>query len=974
MWISYNDDEVLRFHPEFQKAAEHALGLGGLTTTYEWVHHLRTPGNTIVPDFVLRERATKRWRLCVELKRSVSSVYSTRNQIQAKGYAEANADHYAPGVPQYWAIGNLETTLLFALNGGLPPRQCRVEGGRFDSARFSETDALTFAALLSETLRALVNRALSPGPPLFDELWPRVTASLISTADRLVISVPSVQPTSPHWALVASFFCNTPVDANRVFLLRCLLSEYLRGLLARFAHPSAGHLIPLSYSSPKASAVSLANAWARVREVDFRQLFEEEVIEFARTRMPADQATAISEYVRDISVPPTDIERHARERLDSADLVDQVANASHAGLSPDDRGKVVTDPELAALVAHLAVPSEAVRVCDPCCGDGALLDAVYDRLASQRSSHNDALGCLCGLEADPLLARLAALRVLLRQPASVDSESRVDITQADMFASADILGACDVIVMNPPFRRYEAQSSPPVPPALKAHFAGAISGLDGVTSVSTAGQQNLYSYFVEFAVKCARPQARLGIILDNKWYHNAYGRPLREFLLRHCEIEALVEYPFAGLFSDWTIATSLLICRKVEAVAPDALVRFIRCGVELSRVNTKEVSEAYFEGGPWPPFWRCRTERQADLDPSVGWKTHFGDSLELDYRVGLPQLGTLFSYSRRGSLAKEEGGRGALAFPFSRKIFGHKRTALGHPGRRGQNTVGKKLSVAENKRLRELATAVPEEYRGYAIENTDTPVSYLLDPAQLFQQPTPEPPALRGLDSYRSRSKVPWTKDLDAGLGELMAQPEVAAFVSEFRATTGITTAVMDDRKLWIGLREPVAGELIIARKHRVGLRLFINPYAWQTGRQVRISSNAVAFMGCKAVDELTPRSTATRVIAAFLLSSFGQLQLEMKGYNREGCLSLEKDHLDQVVAIDPRQLTAEEREATLKALSALPFPIRLDAVSASKPEQQALDQVFARAICRSHADWEPDSLLLEVHRLLDEYVLARQS
>jgi hypothetical protein len=82
--------EVSYYHPEFESAANEALHIAGLDSELEWVHHLRTPSNTVIPDFVLRRRSTHRWLLAFEIKRTKEAVFSTRYQIQAKGYAESN--------------------------------------------------------------------------------------------------------------------------------------------------------------------------------------------------------------------------------------------------------------------------------------------------------------------------------------------------------------------------------------------------------------------------------------------------------------------------------------------------------------------------------------------------------------------------------------------------------------------------------------------------------------------------------------------------------------------------------------------------------------------------------------------------------------------------------------------------------------------------------------------------------------------
>ena len=533
-WLEYTDDEVTKFHPIFERASNDALVREGLDGQYEWIHHIRPPGNSLIPDYVLRDRQTNRWRVAVELKRSRSSVHSTRNQIQAKGYAEHNANLYPVGAPRLFALGNLETTYLFALNGTFPPSHCRVTDGIFDAGRFADTTEVIFTRALTRQLRRLILYAVSPAAPVFDQLWPSVSSDLVTSAAELPRLIPVIEPTTPEWETIREFFCHPAVDSKQLLLLRCLLAEYLRGVLRRFGHPLADRLLALRDVPPGAVSAELSNTFARLLEVDFRQIFEEDLLDWVRTAMVVPEATAVGFYIRAITRPPTDIERHARERLDSDELIDQVVTATHGGEELGDRGKVITDPELAHLLARIVIGQSSGLVCDPCCGDGVLLDAAYDLHRDNGSSYTEALQLLSGVEADPLFAKLAGLRLLLKEPASIGPNESVDIVQADMFMEGARIHAASAILLNPPFRRYEAQSGPPVPDRVKRHFASRIEMVDGVPAISTSGQQNLYTYYVEFAIKAAAAGTRLGIILDNKWYHNSYGKKLRAFLLRHC--------------------------------------------------------------------------------------------------------------------------------------------------------------------------------------------------------------------------------------------------------------------------------------------------------------------------------------------------------------------------------------------------------------------------------------------------------
>ena len=200
-WLTYSDDEVSRFHPEFEDAANEALRRLGLDGDLEWVHHIRTPGSSIIPDFVLRKRASGQWLLALELKRRPDAVFSTRNQIQAKGYAEDNQHLYGPTAPRYYAISNLEVTILSALNGNRPPRECQLLDGTFQSGSFLRDARGDHRERFIEDLMSIVRVVTSARPPRFDEVWPAVLGELITYSDALPASTEVIlpEPTTPNW-------------------------------------------------------------------------------------------------------------------------------------------------------------------------------------------------------------------------------------------------------------------------------------------------------------------------------------------------------------------------------------------------------------------------------------------------------------------------------------------------------------------------------------------------------------------------------------------------------------------------------------------------------------------------------------------------------------------------------------------------------------------------------------------------------
>jgi len=976
-WLSYSDDEVGRFHPVFEAAANQALTNMGLAATLCLDHHLRTPGNTLIPDFVLRRRETGRWVLAVEIKRTANSIYSTRNQIQAQGYTTTNSDLYSTGIPQYFAIGNLEQTILFAQREGRPPRECRVENGMYSVGLIASMPEADFRNRLTVCLEQLIQRVINDLTPAFDVVWPTVLTTFVRASEGLVTPPVINEPNTPGWGIVRDYFCHSlTLDSSRVLLLRCLLAEYILGVLERFGHADLRSLVPLSHADPNRIGQTVANVLSRLRGVDFRLLFDDHGINAYRHLASSSTRGAVSGYVDRITTPPMVVRELARDRLDRSEFLDGIAYALHEEERLDDRGKVLTDPELASLVAAAALVSPNDIVIDPCCGDGALLDAAYSRLIDLGADHESAIGKLFGVEVDPTLVRLAFLRISLKEPANINAAIEPNICQGDMFASRLSIAAADVILMNPPFRRYERLDPHPMPGQLLNHYSAAVEGLAGRPSVAGTGQQNAFTYYVDYIVQASRFGCRMGIILDNKWYHNQYAAPLRRMLLKDCIIEALIEYPYANLFSGWSIATSVVVCRKADVIPEDHSVKFVRCSLDLGQVSPSDVRRVLDGGDPIPMAWSCREVPQRYLDHRNGWKNYFSADLVHDFRGGLPCIPELFEYGRRGSLAKEEGGMSTLGFPFSCNTFGRVRQADPAATRRYQNRIVRHLNVVENAQLRTLAEAVGSDFHGYAVNNSDTLNSYQFTVDEVIQQPTLEPPVLRGIQSYWSRRKVIWGQAQTEAVEQIEADAAASTFIERFRALTGLDANLMPDEWLFVGLKEPYAGELVIPRKMRSAHRVHVNPFACAGGdRQVRLSSNFVSYCRCLAVDDAIDldRLQSVRLIAAFLTSSFGQLQFEMSGYNREGCLSVELHHLDNIHIMDPRTLTVDERERILDAFAGLAYPIPSDRLSPELPQRNELDKLWAEVFCRQNKDWSENALLSEVHAMLDDYLLARR-
>lgn len=968
-WLNYSDDEVSCFHPAFKAIADEALVRLALSEKYLWEHHPRRAGVQTIPDYVLVEKNTNRWILIVEIKRSRSSVYSERSQVQAKGYAEANQNSFYKARPKYFAVTNLESTLLFAINGINSARQCRVEGMTFESGSFIAAAEKDHKIKLIDDLSQLITFVISGASPTFDFVWLKIAQDFISQASSLEYNPVIDLGASSLPKLVSDYF--TGIDgevAKRQLLLRCLLAEYLKGILVKYQHRRSSGLPLLRPGVMRAASIIDA-----LISIDFSGVFEatspniyRDLVKFPQLRAGVETyiSTLIEERVDKLA-----------ERNDALIFPEILIAEAYPRDTKSAQGKAQTDPELAALLSALTVTSVDSVIFDPGCGDGSLLSAAYDSLRDKGANHGQALSKLKGLDADSVAAKIAALRLALKEPYAVDISDPNHISPGDMFSSVTSFSDVEVVLMNPPFKRYESQDASPVPPPLRKHFCDKIGEIEG--SVETnIGQANLYNLYVEFVIKASKKSTILGIILDNRWYHNKSSSKLREILLRECEILAVVSYPHDLYFDGWAIATSIVVLRK-RVSTKNHLVHFLRTN-DPRAVDFNSVADALHGTGKYPNNWSVNKVDQSALT-GESWQSFFSTEIQQDFRSSLSGLDDMFEYSRRGSLAKEGGGIAVYEFPFSRKDYGPQRFAKPLPRSNFQTGKGRDLTSAENLMIRESAESLDQEFRGYAIQNADQPNSYVLQINDVTRDQTLETPIQRtpsAMDGYRGERRRGWDAFLDSAVDEIKNNKSSQSYTNLIEKHVGLKPDVLTKPEIWNVLREPYAGELIIPRKVRVGHRVHINPFAYElTGRQVRLSSNFFSYSNCIALDETSglDRRVSVELITAFLLSSFGQVQFEMEAYNREGARSIEQHQLRKIKVLDPRKIRLDKRALILSAAAELPYPAPTDCDPRTQPKLILLDKLFAAELAYNNSNLDEDLMLDEVWQLLSEWLEARR-
>ena len=314
--------------------------------------------------------------MVIEIKRRPDTVNSERTQIQAKGYAEANVTWFRHKHPHYFAVTNLEFTYLFALRGGLPPRECRVgEGMSFASGSFLTTPKPAHRAVFQNDIETLMTFSISELNPSFQVVWPSIVKTMFSYASQVPYLPLFDETRNVGSAIVRDYFSiDRKSEAKNELLLRCLVADYLAGILNKYNHPKGKTLNRIGHTLSSA-----ANSIFSLNSIDFVGVFGTNISNiFIQLQKHTPQKNSIESYLS--ALYAANVAALAACRGDSLTLADILIEESAPALLREGHGRAATDPELASLLVGMAITSAEDRVLDPGFGEGNLLSAAYDRL------------------------------------------------------------------------------------------------------------------------------------------------------------------------------------------------------------------------------------------------------------------------------------------------------------------------------------------------------------------------------------------------------------------------------------------------------------------------------------------------------------------------------------------------------------------------------------------------------------------
>ncbi len=223
-------------------------------------------------------------------------------------------------------------------------------------------------------------------------------------------------------------------------------------------------------------------------------------------------------------------------------------------------GRVYTPPSLATALVQRTIPPDvtsrarAVSICDPACGDGALLAAAAQAFPKAR---------LFGFDIDP--DAVVAARARLPQAAIEQADSLADFSTGAIRGEA----AFDFVIANPPWVSFSGRHAQPLVATRR----------DVLQRYETfALWPTLHGPFVELSLRLARE--RVGILLPRQVCELERYAPLREHMQRHAQlVDPVLEFgedSFPGVIQPTcglVLAVRERMAMERSGAAPDANVR-----------------------------------------------------------------------------------------------------------------------------------------------------------------------------------------------------------------------------------------------------------------------------------------------------------------------------------------------------------------------------------------------------------------
>lgn len=840
---SYSDDEVSRFHPVFEYAANQALSKVAGGGDIKVSHHRLINGITV--DFAFERISTGKIILLAEIKRTPSDTQSTRTRNQARSYfLEAKPQTETP----YYLTSNLEVTDLFRHDDARPQVSSQlIEGFPLLAGLLSTTIEIDFYNALENNIAQSLTLALT-GQGGYAERF----VNLYSYLSEALLN-----PDKWHQLFIPVAF------------------EYIRGA-AKKTPLLASQIKSIGWKPAdgyKGSPIRLIELGAKV---DFSQIFKPPV------PSPGDVAVFDNQTI-------TDAFEAGSVRITGDDLAELVNEL----LAPTGLGIVETDDELARLLSIISkdayideLENDSV-ICDPAAGSGKLLTAATQIFTGLKPSQ------FWANEIHPLFAESLSLRLGLSHAASLSPTECPKVTIGDIANLAVVdFEKVKIVLLNPPFISGVQDT------ALKLKLANRIEVITGKSSITKSGQIGLEAVFLELIWHLVPEGTVITAIMPHRYISGLSSEVVafRRFLISQLQLTHIVSYPRNGLFEKVTKQT--IIFAGVKSKAPDRSIKVIDIQVSIENVNFSQLSSGLKTGNLSPTrgveVEECLASSMLASADS-GWNAIIGNSAK--------------TYKWSASL-----------------FYGYKKLEnLGRGLRRG---------TSGNNGCSDLSIFTKTDSVGLIVGGL-VPSSWLIP-------------------GINNSGKVP--KILDSSTApELALVPPPSAYIAgtmENSILLNIITAYLGKRvKPSSGVQRKAVKSIVqVATALHGNQKVFpswsiIIPRALRVEGKVGVSLVPMVVSTNFIMAKFDTEQEA-KLVASWLFSVFGQIQMELNFSNQEGMRKLEKEQMGKILYPDTSIIPLAIQNQLITAYIA-DTPLQF-----KNPKPRTIDSLWAQVVSpANHVD-----------------------
>lgn len=863
--LTYFDDEVKKYHPVVKKCLNDALKNTGLDDKYEIMHHLADSMGKI-PDFVLRRKDTGDWVSVIEVKKTPSQVISKIFGLQAMGYVSNTIEKdWSSDHPYHFCVTNIERTRFFCYRDKkTSPLGCVLKKGVHEAGEFSN---------YTKTVSNFTQRFQEYFEEIDSEIEPEIGGHFLEIESELKVAFDSLTKTL-NWGTKKLQFATSIERENIIYeLLRISFYYYIQGKYIANNSKNQKKFTDLKGTMNGPQLVGQMNAAFNIAmEIDFadilsdneddQRMFPEQVL---------NEAKIADIFTRFLKVMNGNTKQGMSYQSELSDFVQLITDTLYDSEEMRVHGKVMSDEMLANILAGFAINSAEALVLDPSCGDGNLLIASYNRIQELKkkaacslipkfvsgSNHNQVLSQIHGIELDRNLVQLSRFKLICTDLSAVNKNTKTNISIGDsILESFD--DKYDAVVMNPPFIRNDSLTIPQkvLSKRYKSHLAeiNCEQSLWSKTAKYKTSQPNYYHYHIENCLSYLNEDGVAATIVMEKMLHNESGKGLKNLLLDY--LEAIISYP-PDFFEDSAVTTCILILKKkptnnmigfmnINNTSLLADIDGLKNIIKMRKnVSNEDMSVRFFD--------------RSKLDPEHNWEHHlsppeFGEDVLNTFPEQFKHIPVTDVFTVTRGNSETAGGSTLIYLDINNPI---------HQG-------------------------IEQLFRGPGMKNSKAPRNLILR-----QQDIELEEAVHFPSKYDESS-------VNGFPSEITDYPGLLNYWNECIISEGaqkwkkIVNNAFNHKHNDIEILIPRADRA----KHAIYLNVLSNP--------IVLTTNFGFLKGFKLSTTISSKAMQIKFHAAFLLSSFGQIQLELLAGNQEGMRKLEVYHLKKLFVPDSSHINVE--------------------------------------------------------------------